>query len=361
MPVPSFSSSVAEIHLDALKHNLLTIKKSVSPKTPIAAVVKANAYGHGAIEVTKELLKEGVHFFCVARVEEAIQLRQAGISEDILVFTPPTDSTRSAYLSYNLIATISDFPQFEKTEKGMRVHINIDTGMGRLGILYYELEKLAEYVRQYEQHVSIEGIYSHFSDAEAPTKDLTQEQVLRFDEVIRHFSGKKWLVHQANSAATAMIPAAHRQMVRAGISLYGYDEGFSFNEPLKAVMHWKAALVEVRRLPANWPISYGATYHTKEAGYVGVLAVGYADGLNRALSGKVQFANSAKGDRYNQIGRITMDHCMVWLGQNELALGTSFDILNGKADNAKKWAAELNTIPYEVVCAVSSRVQRIYK
>lgn len=357
----TYSSSIAEIDIDALRYNYRLIKSSLNGKATIAAVVKADAYGHGSIKIAEALLEEGVTFFCVARVEEALELRQAGINADILVFSPPTDETRPAYLSYNLIATISDFQQFEKAEKGMRVHINIDTGMGRLGILYYDLARLEEYVNRFEKHISIEGIYTHFAEAEVPEKLLTQEQIIRFDEVCEHFKSKKWIIHQANSAAIPNIVASHRQMVRPGIALYGYDEGFSFKEPLKAVMCWKSKVVEVRKLPANWPISYGSTFYTSVNGYVGILPVGYADGLNRVLSGKIQFAHSETGECYKQIGRITMDHSMVWLGESDLPVGTSIDILNGKAESAKKWAKKINTIPYEVVCGISKRVKRQYK
>jgi len=355
-----YSSSTAEISIEALRFNYQTIKKSLSVDTTIAAVVKANAYGHGAVEVAQALIVEGVNFFCVARVEEAIELRNAGIQKDILVFSPPTDLTRFAYLSYNLIATFSDFAQFEKAEDGMRVHINIDTGMGRLGILYYDLAKLEEVLDQYESKLRVEGIYTHLSEAESPDKDLTREQILRFNEVLSYFSVKNWVVHQANSAACAAIVAAHRNMVRPGIALFGYDEGFACEESLKPVMSWKSEIVEVRKLPANWPISYGATFHTIEEGYVGVIPVGYADGMNRALSGKIKFADSRTAKLYEQIGRITMDHCMIWLGNEPLAVGSSIDILNGKAESGKEWAKKMQTIAYEIICAVSSRVQREY-
>jgi alanine racemase len=126
-------------------------------------------------------------------------------------------------------------------------------------------------------------------------------------------------------------------------------------------MCWKSKVVEVRKLPANWPISYGSTFYTSVNGYVGILPVGYADGLNRVLSGKIQFAHSETGECYNQIGRITMDHSMVWLGESDIPVGTSIDILNGKAESAKKWAKKINTIPYEVVCGISKRVKRQYK
>lgn len=360
MTVLPYSSSTAEISIEALRFNYQIIKKSLSAGTTIAAVVKANAYGHGAVEVTQTLIDEGVNFLCVARVEEAIQLRNAGIQKDILVFSPPTNVTRSAYLSYNLIATFSDFAQFEKAEKGMRVHINIDTGMGRLGFLYYDLAKLEEVLEQFASKVKVEGIYTHFSDAESPEKDLTREQILRFNEVLSYFEVKNWLVHQANSASCAAITSAHRNMVRPGIALYGYDEGFAFAEPLRPVLTWKSEIVEVRKLPANWPISYGATYHTNEEGNVGVVAVGYGDGLNRALSGRIKFADSQTGKLYEQIGRLTMDHCMIWLGKEALAIGASIDLVNGKAESLKAWATKLNTIPYELICSINSRVRRTH-
>lgn len=329
----------------------------MASKSKVAAVVKANAYGHGSANVAKALEDE-VEIFCVARVHEAISLREQGIKKDILVFTPITESTASLYVMYNLIATVSDMHCFKLLPEQTRVHINIDTGMGRVGFMTHQLNELSSLVKNHESRLKIEGLYSHFSDAESPERSLTKEQQFRFQEVVEHFKNRSWNIHFANSAATANLPKSHYTMVRSGIALYGYDDGFRYQDRLQAIMRWQSEIVECRKVKEGWPISYGATWQVKEAGYVGVIPVGYADGLFRGLSNKIYFADANSGKRYPQIGRITMDHTMVWLGENPVKLGTEIDLLNGNAMNAVEWAQILGTIPYEIVCALSDRVER---
>lgn len=357
----NYYSSTLLISKSALLHNLHTIRDT-HEKSPIAAVVKANAYGHG-MEPIAGWLQHEVDFFCVARVEEGIQLRQSGITKDILVFTAVTPQSAPAYLQNNLIATFCDWDDMQRIPDGCRIHLNIDTGMGRLGIPYADLGLIKQKWDELGRKFKLEGVYSHFSDAEDASSALSIRQAEAMDQIRSAFETENLCLHFANSAASATVPSSRKQLIRAGISLYGYTDGFDFSNKLQPVLKWQAPIVSCRKLPENSPISYGGTWKSPSEGYVGVLAAGYADGIPRGLSSRflVGASSTINTITYQQVGRVTMDHIMVWLGDAPMAVGTSMDILNGQAQGVQKWAQILETIPYEICTSISDRVRRIYQ
>ena len=374
----------AEIDFRKLSFNLESIKKHIrkgsrGKKVKICGVVKANAYGHGIEEVSKELVDLGVDYLGVANYDEAIKLRRLVPDAPILVFGTLIHSKLqpekyvSTLLKYNLIATVAslDTAKFldyysKKLKKKFTVHIKIDTGMKRIG---FDVRRAYKNVMQILalKNVNVEGIFTHFAASESRSKVFAYRQLSFFQDLLEDFrkSGVEFpIVHAANSGAVLDIKESYFDMVRPGLILYGY---YPSNEvknkiELKPIMNLKSKVTFIKRVDSRTSISYGRLYFTKRRTYIGSIPVGYGDGYWRLLTNKSKVLINKK--LYPTVGAITMDWLMVNLGEKS-SVRTGDDVLlmgseNGISIGADKLARLTGTIPYEMLCAVADRVKRVY-
>jgi len=366
----------AEINLDNVRHNIMEIRRVISPSVKLCAVVKANAYGHGAVEVAREALACGASYLSVAFLDEAIELRENGITSPVLIlgFTPENQFDK--IIEHNITQTIYNVESAKalsdcaiKLGKKAKVHIKIDTGMSRIGfcpeVCYKdEFKKLFSL-----PGLEIEGIFTHFSRADERDRSWTNEQFRLFSEVLNFIEKSGYnipLKHAANSAGIIEYPETHLDMVRPGIILYGLypsDEVSKNLINLKPVMSFKTRVSNVKVLPKGKAISYGGAFVTQRESIIATLPVGYADGFSRLLSSKAQVL--IKGKRAPIVGRICMDQCMVDVTdiQPLVSIGDEV-VLIGESGNDRISTEEITnligTINYEVVCGISKRVPRVY-
>jgi len=366
----------AEIDLDNLRHNIMEIKHTISSYTRLCAIVKADAYGHGAVEVAKEALECGASYLGVAFLEEALELRTNGITAPILIlgFTPESQFDKIIKYSitqtiYNLKYAVALSECALKHNKKAKVHIKIDTGMSRIGFcpeacLTDDFKKLFSL-----QGLEIEGIFTHFARADERDRSFTDEQFRVFREVVNALEKEGYKIpikHAANSAGIIQYPETHLDMVRPGIILYGLypsDEVPKDLISLKPVMRLKTRVSNVKVLPKGKAISYGGTFITQRKSIIATLPVGYADGFSRLLSSKAQVL--IKGQRAPVVGRVCMDQCMVDVTdiQGTVSIGDEVTLMGEDGDNrvpAEELAKLTGTINYEVVCGISRRVPRVY-
>ncbi len=365
----------AEVDLKAIAHNVREIRRIVSPPAEIMAVVKANAYGHGAVEVARVALKSGAGRLAVARVSEGEELRRAGIEAPVLLlgYTPPgqindvlrLSLTQTVY-SLEMASVLNEVAG----RKGARaaVHVKVDTGMGRLG-----LQADAASVKEVLQiarlpHLEVEGIFTHFATADDQDKRYAWEQFERFLyflDALRKEGLEVPFRHCANSAAIIDLPQTHLDLVRPGIAIYGLypsEEVQRSRLNLKPAMAFKAKVAQVKKVPAGFKISYGATYQTPAPTVIATLPVGYADGYTRLLSSKGKVL--IHGQRAPVVGRICMDQCMIDVGHIPgVACGDEVVFFGRQGESVlpvEEVASHIGTINYEVVCMVSGRVPRVY-
>jgi len=374
-----YRPTLAEINLDHLRANYNAFREALPDHMKLLACVKANAYGHGAVEVARELQQLGAAYLSVAFLDEALELRQGGISGPILVlgYTPP-EAVEIAYeydvtitlFSSEVLQAIKALPV--KPEKPLKVHIKIDSGMGRLGLLPGE-DAISFIEEAFSlRQVVVEGMFTHFARADEENKDYTLGQYRRFRGVADALRDKGFhipIIHTGNSAAAIDTPELSYNMVRVGIGLYGLypsDEVNRKTVSLRPVMTLKTKLVYVKNLPPHSGISYGTKYVTEQEERIGTLPIGYADGFSRMLSGKAEVL--IRGRRVPVVGNICMDQCMVSLksfaeeaeqikaGEEVVLIGQQ----SGEYITADELAAKLGTIHYEVVCMIAHRVPRLY-
>ncbi len=366
-------STYAEINLSNLKYNYLNIRKKANG-SKIMAVVKADAYGHGMIECVKKLSSiknRGPEYYGVALTEEGIELRKANIiDEPILTFSPFQSSELDDYLKYKIMPTISSEHQINLLKRNLkrsklRVHINIDTGMGRLGINY---SKAYESIKEISNipSVKIDGLYTHFATSDEKDKNFAKLQLQRFNEIIKLLKTNNinyGILHTANSGAILDIPESYFDMVRPGISLYGYYPSLNTTESiaLKPVMSLFSRVSSVRELSSGESTSYGRKFIAKRKTTIASVPFGYADGLNRLLTNKMKVI--VKDKVFDQIGIVTMDRVMINTKNQKLKVGDKV-ILLGNSKNisitAWDWSKIIKTIPYEITCNINKRVPRIY-
>ena len=365
----------AEIDLAAVAHNMRELRKAAEPQARIMAVVKANAYGHGAVPVSRTVLTNGADYLGVAILDEARELREAGIEAPILIlgFNPIEQADEAIKL--NLAQTVYTVEGAEaisqaaqKIGKKAMIHIKIDTGMGRLGFSTaddptQEIIKIASL-----PGIEVEGLFTHFAAADSTDKKYTYEQYEKFLELDSHLKKVGLhvpLKHAANSAAVIDLPDLHMEMVRPGVSIYGlYPSGevLKSRVDLQPALSLKARVAYVKRVQPNTGISYGRTYVTNREITVATVPVGYADGYTRLLSNKASVI--IHGQRVPVIGRICMDQFMIDVDSVPgVKIGDEV-ILIGRQGNQEITADELaniiGTINYEIVCMISERVPRIY-
>jgi alanine racemase len=360
-------TTFAEIDLSALTHNLETAKQKTR-NTAILAVVKAGAYGHGAIRVAKHLLKKGVTMLGVAFIQEALELREAGIRSPIIVFFER--SQPDLYLEHRLTPVIFDQKQAQAISsracalnRTIPVHIKVDTGMGRVGFRFEDaLPEIARIASM--KNLRLAGLMSHFSDADMTDRGFTIQQLKRFLCLIRSLKEKSirfQFIHIANSAGILRIPRAHGNMVRPGIMLYGY--GPAKKNTLKPVLSLKSRIIQLKRVPAGTPISYGRTFTTKKESLIATVPVGYADGYNRKLSNRGEVL--INGRRAPVAGRVCMDTTMIDVtGIPGVTLKSEVVFIGSQGKEritAQDIADTVGTIPYEVLTSIGSRVRRVYR
>lgn len=349
-----FPNSTAAINLNTLVQNLAFIKGK-HPEKKILSVVKCNAYGHGAVEVAQHL-EEHVDWLGVATVDEAIELRMARIQKPILVFGVPTAETASAYVTHNLTATISHEVHFSVLMDGTRYHLNFDTGMRRLGFTAGQADEVRR-LAVANQRLVCSGIYSHFATADDPGSGFVLEQHHRFKEILLKF-GEIPLVHMSNTGAGLHYKFDHFDMIRTGLGLLGYNSGLTRVDGLKPAMIWKTNIVQVRPVKKGETVSYSRTWTCPDDGYLATLPVGYGDGIPRSVSNNLEVL--VNGTLYPQVGNVTMDYVMVYLGQDSIQPRTEVTLLGGDGLNAYDWAERAGTNVHEILTMPTGRVERVY-
>ncbi|WP_456459918.1 alanine racemase [Desulfurobacterium sp.] len=345
----------AEVYLDRLKRNYESLKRFAGNKK-IIAVVKANAYGHGSVAVASFLeRKTDVSAFAVATVFEGIELREGGIKSPIIVMSNPLFESARNFLEYDLIPVVFDFESLGiAIEMGIPFHVKIDTGMGRLGFMPDDFQKLTEFFSS----PLFKGIMSHFPVSDED-ETFTRQQFsffMRFvKEALKVNSGIA--VHVDNSAAVPYHFDSLLTHSRIGLALYGSKPGPDFPIKLEQVMEIKSRLIQVKTLPEGWGISYGRIYVTSSKEKVGVVAFGYADGLMRSLSGK--WYVKVNGEKCPVRGRICMDMTVVSLEGVDARPGDEV-VITDRELTFDKMAEEAGTISYEIMCDISPRVKRVF-
>lgn len=348
------SNSVVTVNLSRLLKNIEVLNRHLDDDTGIIGVVKADAYGHGAVKVA-EMLEPLIEAFAVNDIHEGIELREQGITKPILVFEVPDRSLVSQYRMHNLTATVSAEEHFDWLPNGTSYHLNFDTGMGRLGFHPSKAKQVAELVENYN-NIFCTGIYTHFATADNPGSKLVALQHEQFKEIRRHFS-PKLRAHVSNTGGTAFYEMEQFNMIRLGIGMYGYPPGETEIEGIEPILNWETNLVQTKRIAADDTVSYGATWTAPEQGYLGIIPVGYDDGLKRSLSGKLSVRINSKV--YEIVGTITMNYSMVFLGPDDYEPGTKVEVLYPE-NNAGDWAQKIGTIPYEILTSINPKIPRKY-
>jgi len=346
------------IDLNKLKGNLQAVRACISEQTQVWPVIKDDAYGHGA-EMISRYLEPMVDGFCVVRVSEGIQLREWGISCPILVFESPQNDTVSSYTDFDLIASVSTKQHVDLLVSGTHFHVNIDTGMKRLGAPLSSIPELLTSIHR-RSDCKGAGIYTHFVHADDPGSPRVLEQLTMFQQIRSQFP-KEWITHTANSGAIfhyAKELGLSYDMVRPGVCLYGYSAGDQPIQELQPILSWRSKLIHLQPVKKGETVSYGGRWTAPKDGIVGVLPVGYAHGLSRLLSNRIQVI--IEGNRYDQVGSITMDFTMIWLDQDDYACDTEVILLDGVALRANDWATLSDTIAYEITTRLSLKLPRHY-
>lgn len=360
----------AEIDLDCILANVASVKKHLPQDVNIIAVVKANAYGHGDIQVAETALEAGAAYLAVAFMDEAIALRKKGITAPILVLgaARPEDVQVAAKFNITLTAFQKEWLQEAikhlKTEDRISFHIKVDTGMGRIGVRSLpELTAIEQIISENDQFI-LEGIYTHFATADELDETYFRQQLALFDSMANGLKEQPKYIHSSNSAAALRYPSAYFNAVRIGIAMYGLTPSLEMESeipfPLREAFSLRSRLVHVKRLQKGEKISYGATYETGEEEWIGTIPIGYADGWIRKLQGQEVLV---KGTRSPIVGRICMDQCMIRL-PNHVPIGTTVTLIGGDEGqfiSVNEIAQKLDTINYEVPCIIANRVPRLYK
>jgi alanine racemase len=370
---PPGRPTLCAIDHDALRSNLRQIRDKVGSRVKILCMVKANGYGHGAAEISQTLIGAGADAFGVATLEEAVQLREAGIQALLIVLAGVFPDQLDTFVEYKLTPVVHDLISLRALDREssrrqvqLKVHLKVDTGMGRLGFLAADVDQWIGAIKQTES-LHIQGVFSHFSHAESVQGDYTQKQLEIFKGVLgqlRSASVIPDLVHLANSAATITLPAAYFDMVRPGLMLYGVYPSPSMKEQisLAPVLSWKTKILQLKNVPSGTSVSYGQTYVTERESLIATLPIGYADGYPRLLSNRGEAL--VRGQRARIAGRVCMDLTMIDVtdirnvrqGDEVVLLGRQ----GGAEITADEIAAWANTISYEILTSIGTRVPRIH-
>jgi alanine racemase len=349
-----FPDSYADINLGAILRNLRIIREKSGMKK-VLAVVKCDAYRHGAVRVSRHI-EEETDWFGVASVDEGIQLRMGGVKKPILVFGVPRYDTAAAYQTHNLTATISHKTHFDILMDGTRYQLNFDTGMGRLGFMPEEAAEVRQ-LAVLNQRLTCSGIYSHYATADDPGSGFVREQHDRFVHVAEQFMEIP-LRHMSNTGAVANYNLDHFDMIRCGIGLLGYNSGETRYDWLEPVLTWKSSVIQVRKITKGTPVSYSSTWKAPRDGYLATIPTGYGDGIPRSLSNRLKVR--INDEMFPQAGNVTMDNIMVFLGEQKVPAEAEVTLLGGEAWDAQKWAEEAGTNVHEILTNLTGRVEKIY-
>ena len=372
----------AEVSLATLRQNFRTVQKHVGPKVTVCAVVKADAYGHGAVECSHALEAEGARWLGVTSLDEAIPLREAGIRSSLLLMTGFWRGEETEIVRLHLTPTVWEPWHIESLEAAAAalgvarhpVHLKVDTGMGRLGVVVDQLPGVLAALKA-AGHLTLDGLSTHLADSEIMDAPSVAAQERNFDiarRMVREAGLEPTFVHMANTGAVISRRETWNSMVRPGVALYGYYLAFqragrevsggTLRLPVKPILTWKTRILSLRDFAGNQALGYGGTYVTKAPAHVAVLPVGYADGYNRQLSnrGRVMVR-----EHYAPIvGRISMDLTLVDVtGIPGVAVGDEVILLgvgDGLSVDALEHAELANSTPYEILCNISKRVPRRY-
>ncbi len=367
----------ARVDLKRLATNVSELKSRLAPNVLMMATVKANAYGHGAVKVSRAALCAGADQLGVATVDEGVELRDHGIEAPVLMYGALPKNAVEAVILHDLMPTVGDLSEVAligqiatKMGKACHIHVKLDTGMGRLGVRDVDAAKQLLKAAAQTPGVILEGAFTHFSSIDEPPgsdgDSYTELQRMRFEKMI--FAAKAEgikipTVHAANSAGMLRDASYHYDMVRPGIALYGYHPARDWMEPadLLPVLSLHARVVRVADLPSGEGVSYGRTFVTKEPERIATLPIGYADGIPRGLSNVGHVC--IKGKPAPIVGRVCMDQMMIKVTGMDVSVGDVAEIYGGARGSCSSLEAmaELqSTIPYELLCRISDRVPRIY-
>ncbi len=368
----------AEIDLDAVAHNVARLAAAAAPAA-LAAVVKADGYGHGAVPVARAALAAGARWLAVALVEEGVELRRAGIDAAVLVLSEPPPAAAPRVVAERLTPVVCRVEVIDALAKAVAdagapeplgVHLKVDTGMHRIGVDPDDVLGPARVIAQ-RPELALEGVCTHLAVADEPGHPYTAGQLRRFDQALdalRRAGLRPRITHTANTAALLTEPAARGDLVRVGIGCYGIAPAPALADAcadlgLRPAMALRSRVSQVRDLPSGTPVSYGLHYRLPGPARVATVPVGYADGVPRNL-GLVGGEALVRGRRVRIAGAVTMDQVMLDVGDAAVEVGDEVTLLgrqDGEEITAAEWAGRLGTIPYEVVCGIGPRVPRRYR
>jgi len=360
----------AEVDLGNLAHNFFEIKKLLSSDIKILVTVKADAYGHGLIPVSRRLISCGVDYLGVASIDEGIRLRQAGINCPVLVLGVILKKDIGPLFRYDLVPTVCSMEfaralnkRAKSLGKRIKVHIKVDTGMGRLGVLQKDAFKLVRDADKLK-YVNIEGLFTHFAFADMD-KDFTLYQIKIFNSLIKKLNNEGIsipVLHAANSIGVINFKEGHFNMVRPGLVIYGLSPVAKLSLKLKPVLSLKTKIIYYKRVPKGYGISYGHDYITPRQTTIVNLPLGYGDGYPRNLSNRAPVL--IRGKVFRVSGKICMDQIMVDVGGTKVRIGDEVVLIGSQGKNkitAEELAGLSGTIPYEIVCGLGNRIPRLYK
>src|SRR5690625_485189 len=370
MAQPIYRPTWAEINLSAIAHNVKEMKKQLSHKNEIMAVVKADGYGHGAVEVAKTAMDSGATFLAVALLEEAINLRTEGINVPILVLGWVSPEQAHIAVKYDITLTcfqqewLMDVPK--NLSSRLKVHMKWDTGMGRIGIrTKNELKQMIQSLN-YHTHIQLTGVYTHFATADEADLTYFNEQYRRFQSLLHYFNdlwSQPVAFHIGNSAASMRFPERMYQYVRFGVAMYGLYPSNVLKETsdmcLKQAFSLHSRLHHVKKISKGETVSYGRTYTAKDDEWIGTIPIGYGDGWRRKLQGIDVLID---GKRMPIVGRVCMDQTMIKLDK-AYPIGTKVTLIGKQKEdmiNVDEVANYIKTINYEIPCMINERVPRIY-
>lgn len=372
MPATPHLRCWAEINLAAFERNLKRIQHALPKEVRYVAVVKADAYGHGMPQIVRRLMQSGVDYFAVANVGEAAEIRHMGSGWPILVLSPVLPEEQQALIDYDLTATISTYDEAtrlnalaEGHRHPLKVHLKVDTGMGRLGVWHEDADQLFQYIRSLP-HLQLEGIYTHFSSADSDP-DFTCLQRQRFLDAIQSIPTEDLLIHADNSASLESLSGESPfNAVRVGLLQFGvppYPESALGCVKVEPVLTFHTRVGIVKELPAHTAISYGRTCHLDRDTRIAVLTGGYGDGIPLTLSNKGSVV--IQGHKCPILGRVTMDQTIVDVTALKRVKAGDPAVLIGRDGeveiSASEFSTNAGTIPWEALCSITKRVTRVYK
>ncbi len=383
MPYPFSALTWADINLSHIAENIRALKGLIPGRTLFMAVVKANGYGHGSVEVAGTAIAHGADMLGVARVEEALELRSAAIAAPILIFGRTLPAMIPLVWKHDLTATVFDYEAARTlsdraVQEGVRirVHVKIDTGMGRVGTIVdpalgFSVEDAVQEIKKIRelQGIDLQGIYTHFATADEKDKTYAENQFNHFSLCLKALADEGIhieLRHCANSAALMEMPHTHLNMVRAGIAMYGLFPSGQMDKSrilLKPAMSLKTRIVQLKAVPAGFKVSYGSTFETRQRSVLATVPLGYADGYNRLFSSKGEML--VRGQRARVAGRVCMDQLVLDVTHIDgVSLEDEVVVIGNQGEDcisADELAERSGTIHYEIVSSILPRVHRYYR